>query len=389
MKILQISNYIYPTIGGIGRVSEDTARFLKKVDMEQKIICYNDVSANAGSQHKRIKNVVDDFEGTEVIRCGCIAKLFSQSLSPFFPFRLKRIMSDFCPDVVIFHYPNPFAAFFLLRLKQPFKLVLWWHSDIVKNRVLIRLFDSQNRKLIRRADAIIGATPKHISDSAYAGMFAPEKIRTIPYAVGEYRFAENSVNGDSVQTIRSQFANKIICLFIGRHVAYKGLRYLLEASKMLDDRFAFLIAGSGKLTQKLKAQSADDKKVFFIGELTEKEKTAYLKACDIFCFPSITKNENFGLALAEAMYFGKPAVTFTIEGSGVNYVSVNGLTGIECPNRDSKAFAEALDRLASDDELRERLGNAARKHMLKNFSDKLFQENLLKLVRELDDTKER
>ena len=45
----------------------------------------------------------------------------------------------------------------------------------------------------------------------------------------------------------------------------------------------------------------------------------------IFCFPSITRNEAFGIALAEAMYCGKPAVTFTIEGSGVNFVSLDGV----------------------------------------------------------------
>lgn len=57
---------------------------------------------------------------------------------------------------------------------------------------------------------------------------------------------------------------------------------------------------------------------------------AYLSAMDIFCFPSITKNEAFGLALAEGMYYSKPAITFTIDGSGVNFVSLNGILELKC-----------------------------------------------------------
>ena len=102
--------------------------------------------------------------------------------------------------------------------------------------------------------------------------------------------------------------------------------------------------------------------------------------CDIFCFPSVTKNEAFGLALAEGMYFGHPAVTFTIEGSGVNYVSINGVTGIECPNGDSKAYAEALKTLASDTELREKYGEAARARVIENFTFEMFKKNIIELM---------
>ena len=73
-------------------------------------------------------------------------------------------------------------------------------------------------------------------------------------------------------------------------------------------------------------------------------------ACDVFCFPSVTKNEAFGIALAEGMYFGKPAVTFTIPGSGVNYVNLDGVTGIECKNADCKDYAiSPQDSLGSPD----------------------------------------
>ena len=108
-----------------------------------------------------------------------------------------------------------------------------------------------------------------------------------------------------------------------------------------------------------------------------------MKACDIFCFPSITKNEAFGLALAEGMYCGKPAVTYTIEGSGVNYVSLDGVTGIECANRDSRAYAEAIRTLGENPELRIRYGNAAKRRVEENFLYKQFSEHICGLFEKL------
>lgn len=60
------------------------------------------------------------------------------------------------------------------------------------------------------------------------------------------------------------------------------------------------------------------------------------------------------------MYYGKPAVTFHIPGSGVNYVCIDGENGIEVENRNVNAYAEALKKLASDEKLQEQYGKAGR-----------------------------
>lgn len=104
---------------------------------------------------------------------------------------------------------------------------------------------------------------------------------------------------------------------------------------------------------------------------------------DIYCFPSITKNEAFGLALAEGMYFEKPAVTFTITGSGVNYVCLNGKTGIEVENRNVEKYAEALMELASDNELRKKYGREGRKRVKENFLYKQYSEHIRNTVKEI------
>ena len=157
----------------------------------------------------------------------------------------------------------------------------------------------------------------------------------------------------------------------------------MRASKLLDDRFVVLIGGQGYLTQSLKTFAEGDGKVHFLGRLEEKYVNAYIQSCDIFCFPSITKNEAFGIALAEAMSFGKPSVTFTIQGSGVNYVSLNGVTGIEVENRNVEKYAQAIITLAENGELREKYGMAAKLRVKELFTNERFDENIKKLIADL------
>ena len=192
------------------------------------------------------------------------------------------------------------------------------------------------------------------------------------------------MNSKKAAEIRQENAGKIICFAVGRHVPYKGYEYLIKASSYLDDRFRIIIGGTGPLTDDLKAQAAGDEKITFLGRVSDEDLIAYYQAMDIFCFPSITKNEAFGIALAEAMYFGKPAVTFTIPGSGVNYVCRNGKEGIEVPNRDVKAYADALKKLSVDSTLRVQMGQSGKMRVSKLFLNEQFKRNIQELVFSFD-----
>ncbi|MET1249197.1 glycosyltransferase [Sporolactobacillus sp. STCC-11] len=384
-RVLQISKYYYPFLGGTEQVARDMANAMLKMDnVEQKIICFNEDATDGVSTCHRGATVRDYVDGVEVIRCGYQLKISSQALSTTYSRELKRIMDEFKPNIIILHYPNPFVTHYLLKYKRKdFKLVVYWHLDITRQKILKKVFHGQNLALIERADRIIGATPKHIDESAYTPYFEGKK-QIFPYMIDENRLVISEEEIEKAIEIRKQHEGEQLGFFIGRHVLYKGLKYLIEASKELgDEKIHFFIAGSGELTDELKDQANGDNKVEFLGRITDSERRSYLYACDIVCFSSITKNEGFGLALAEGMYFGKPAVTFSIPGSGVNYVNLDGVTGIECPNSDSKAYAVALKKLAGDDELREKYGKAARNRVLNNFTVERFNENMKNLIEAL------
>ena len=116
-KVLQIPNYQYPHIGGIEQVARDIAdSLLDDKEIEQKMICFNEDAQASNYVCHRKETVHDSVDGVEVIRCGCFAKVASQSLSITYPRELKKVLQDFNPDIVILHYPNPFVSSFLLPM---------------------------------------------------------------------------------------------------------------------------------------------------------------------------------------------------------------------------------------------------------------------------------
>nr|MCR5764545.1 glycosyltransferase [Treponema sp.] len=149
--------------------------------------------------------------------------------------------------------------------------------------------------------------------------------------------------------------------------------YLIEAAQYLSSDYAVVIAGTGPLTDDLKQQASDLmlQNVDFIGRISDEDKKCFLWASDIYAFPSISKNEAFGIALAEGLYCGLPAVTFTIEGSGVNWVNKDGVTGMEVHELDAKKYAQALMSVS-----KEKHGTAARNWVSENFTEEAIFENV-------------
>ena len=374
MKILQICSYYAPSVGGIEQTAHDIAQALQG-RYEQKVFCFNH---EKGSR-------VDCVDGVEVIRVACFAKVASQSLSFSYGHTLKKVFAEFRPDVVIFHYPNPFAAYHLKKQLKSYpgcKLIVWWHLDITRQKILGKLFTWQSKWLLRRAARAVATSPNYIEGSPLL-QSAREKCTVIASCVNGGRLVPSAVAREEAEALRRVYAGKTICFAVGRHVPYKGMEYLIRAGKLLDDTYAIWIGGQGPLTKSLKALAANDPKVEFLGKLSDDVLQSRLLACDIFCFPSITRNEAFGLALAEAMYFSKPAVTFTIPHSGVNYVSLNDVTGIEAENRNIAAYAEAIKKLAADETLRKQYGEAGRRRVLENFTFDRFQAKLIQLLQEM------
>mgnify|MGYP006328180591 FL=1 len=108
-----------------------------------------------------------------------------------------------------------------------------------------------------------------------------------------------------------------------------------------------------------------------------------MHAASIFAFPSITKNEAFGVVLAEAMYCKTTPVCFAIKGSGVNWVNINQQTGLEVKNKDAIAFAKAIDGLLSNETLRVQLGENAHKRVEDLFTMNVIEKQIKTIYQDI------
>ena len=369
-RILHIPNYYKPHIGGIEQTCHDIVDSLTGA-YEQKVLCF--------SEDEQDKCEIID--GVEVRKCGVWKKVLSQSISFSYKEALDEYFNNYKPNIVIFHYPNPYVAHFLLPYLKDnnIRFILWYHMDIVKQKFIRKFFDLQTKRLINRANQIVTTSPIYKEKSKFLKN-VQEKVIVIPSCINEKRLILTDAEKDKAIKLKEELKDKKIVFSFGRHVKYKGFRYLIEASKYLDESFKIFIGGTGPLLEKNKNLAFGDNKVEFLGKLSDSDLKVYLSIMDIYAFPSITKNEAFGLALAEGMYFKKPAVTFTIEGSGVNYVSINNVTGLEAENRNSLDFARCINELGKNEKMKEEYALNAYKRVEELMLFKDFKINCLNLL---------
>ncbi|WP_026523794.1 glycosyltransferase [Butyrivibrio sp. MB2005] len=367
-KILQISKYYYPELGGIEKTAKSISDAVQG-KYEMRVVCFSREKSNA----------IDIIDGVKVSRFGSV-KVASQPLSVSIGAKIKHELREYKPDYVIVHEPDPFLTFWVLKyISNESKLITYWHSDIIKQKIGEKLLRSLYFKELKRAYRIVATSPNYIDGSPYLSRFK-EKCMVVPSCVDEKNLIPSDTSHKMAMEIREKNKEKIICLGIGRVVPYKGFEYLAQVARLVDERFVFFVSGyPGSSTNRINQDTKDLSNFTLLGATSDDVQKAYLEAADIFVFPSITKNEAFGLGLAEGMYFGKPAVTFYIKGSGVNYVNLKDVTGLEVDNRNVEKYAEALKMLADDEGLRKRLGEAAKARVEHNFLYKQYKDNIMKV----------
>jgi len=366
-KILHIPNYYPPHIGGIEDVCHSIVAALP--EYEHQVICF----------HNQKQTVKEIYEGIQVTRCGVWEKLFSQSVSFSFYKELKRVIKTFDPDIVHFHTPNPLSSvYLLLLLPKKVKLIVHWHSDIIEQDFLYLFYHPIESRLLKRADKIVATSPTYISGSKPLQTWQ-EKVVVIPNTINESKLQKKDGDENAIAEIKQLYGGKKIIFTFGRHVPYKGLKYLIETAPFISGDAVIIIAGKGPLSDSLQESAKFFPNIHFIGRLEENTLRQYMYAADIFAFPSITRNEAFGIALAEAMYCGLPAITFTIPNSGVNWVCLDGETGIETENGNVQALANAINKLITDEVRKRQLGMNARKRAKEFFISESIKEDLISL----------
>jgi len=345
-RILHVAKYYYPDEGGIETVTKYLVEGL--TDFENIVICYS----NSG------KTTEELIAGVRVYRISPSFQIARQDVAFSYFKHTRKIINDFNPNIIIVHCPNPFVYPIIQHIADnTVKIVLLWHSDILNKGFLYKMIKPIEQSLLKRADLILATSPNYVHPSSPIYRFK-DKIEIVPNGVIASNLELKDGDLDKIKEIRSTYNNKPLILFVGRHTTYKGIEYLIEAERFIKSDCHIVIAGRGSLTEKLKRMSKSNR-ITFLGKISDENLRLYYHAATIFGFTSITKQEAFGVALAEAMYCYCIPVTFRIEGSGVNWLSKDGQTGIVVKLKDTAGYANAIDRILSDKTLMKQYAQAS------------------------------
>lgn len=158
--------------------------------------------------------------------------------------------------------------------------------------------------------------------------------------------------------------------FVSRLVWEKDLQTFVDVVKKLGSSVKPLIVGDGPARKELESMLPE---AHFTGFITDGELYRAYASSDIFLFPSDT--ETFGNVTLEAMSSGLPCVV--ADATGSRSLVESGVNGYLAPPRDTKEFAACVNKIAEDDELREKMGKAARQKALvyswENVNGKLLE----------------
>jgi phosphatidylinositol alpha-mannosyltransferase len=157
-------------------------------------------------------------------------------------------------------------------------------------------------------------------------------------------------------------------VFIGRHEPRKGLAQLLEAVQLLDDDLSVWVMSDGPQTPELQDRFGNDRRVEWLGRVSEHEKARRLAGADVFCAPSLG-GESFGVVLAEAMAAGTAVVASDL--AGYRNAARPGRDGLLVPPGDVAALVAALRLVLDDDEQRASLVAAGRRRAEELSMDRL------------------
>jgi glycosyltransferase involved in cell wall biosynthesis len=363
LNILQIFKYYSPHVGGVEKVASDIAEGLKD-DCDTKVLAC----------HEEATPQWDAVNGIVVLRAGTVGTYFSVPLAPRFPLLLRQMART--ADILHFHLPYPLADVSYLLSRPKGKVVVWWHSDIVRPKYLTRLYRPLQIQFLKNAAAIIVAAPQLIDSSPTLRRFR-DKCEVIPIGIETGRFSLNGSRHTEVQKIRSKYGPRIV-LFVGRLAYYKGVEYLIRAMKGIDG--TLLLVGEGPLEAEMKRLAASMgilDRCIFLGRISDEELPLYYQACDVFVLPSIAPTEAYGIVQLEAMASGKPVVCTSLP-TGVTFVNLAGKTGLVVPPADEQALAGAINKLLTDHALRDKYGLFAKQRVEREFTsgamvDKVYQ----------------
>jgi len=257
------------------------------------------------------------------------------------------------------------------------KLVITWHSDIIKQKFLLKFYHPFLKKILDRADSVIATSDNYIRHSPYLSKIE-KKCSVIPLGISLSNFKKNVLIENETGKISKKYGSRPIILFVGRLSAYKGLNILIDAMNSIEANL--LIVGEGDELENIKSLIKKNgllEKIHLCGNVKGEILSAYYYASQVLILPSVERSEAYGIVQLEAMACEIPVVSTNLK-SGVPFINIDRETGIIIEPNDVKGLSVAINELLGSEKMRREFGKSGRERVEKFFT----------LERMLLDTKE-
>ena len=349
LKILHVYKDYHPILGGIEHHIKTLAEWQARRGHDVTVLV-----TNPGGERNE-----ERLSGVQIRRARRLATVASTPISPTFP----RLLRSLRPTITHLHFPYPVGEVSQLLGGRGRPYVVTYHSDIVRQARILRLYEPLLRRFLRGASRIIATSDNYVKRSPYLRPHA-EKCTVVPLSVNAARFqgVEPLIEPSTMPTL----------LFVGRHRYYKGVDDLLRA--LVDLPARLLVGGDGPERthwERLAKELQVDNRVRFLGNIQEEALPGLYASADIFVLPANSKAEAFGKVLLEAMAAGLPCVTTEL-GTGTSFVVQNGRSGLVVAPGQPAALTEAIGQLLADEERRRQFGECGRERVVKEFSPEIM-----------------
>ncbi len=354
MHILHIYKDYFPVLGGIENHLRDLAEGLAARG--------DDITVLVTSQSRHDEVLAQG--RLRIIKAARQVHLASTPLSWQMFWRAQCVRGV---DVVHLHFPYPPGDLVARLVPGAPPLVITYHSDIVRQQGVLRLYAPLLRATLARAARILPTSPAYIASSPWLQPHA-ERCTVVPLSIDLARFA--APDAGRVAAIRASYGGAPLLLFVGRLRYYKGVHLLVQAMPQIDPASQLLIVGVGPeyaaLQQQAQAAGLAGR-VHFLGEVDDATLPAVYAAADVFVLPSHLRAEAFGIVQVEAQASGLPVVCTEL-GTGTSFVTQHGRTGFVVPPADPAALARAVNVLLANPALARAMGAAGRRRAQAHFS---------------------
>jgi glycosyltransferase involved in cell wall biosynthesis len=268
---------------------------------------------------------------------------------------------QFKPDVII---ANAFSLWtvFVIAFKPLMRwrvIILYEGSSPTADSKDAKVRSFLRRSLAQMADAFITNTTAGKAYLTATLQVQPQRVFVQPYEVPTAHLLLRTDPGlpDSIHT-----AQRPLFFYVGQIIERKGIRFLLEACRLLkqqDASFTLLIGGEGPqraeleaLTQHYQLQDC----VQWLGWVNYESLGYYFQAADVFVFPTL--EDTWGMVALEAMAFAKPVLCSLLAGSAE--LVADGENGYLFDPQDADQLAQQMQTLIDQPELIQAMGTCSK-----------------------------